>query len=54
MDSVAGNEIMEIITLLNKKQNKTIICVSHDEEMLKPGMRLFRMDDGRIISDTYL
>lgn len=54
MDSVAGNEIMEIITLLNKKHNKTIVCVSHDEEKLKPGMRLIRMDDGQIISDTYL
>ncbi len=54
MDSVAGGEIMEIITLLNKNQNKTIVCVSHDEKMLKPGMRLIRMDDGRIISDTYL
>jgi len=54
MDSVAGSEIMELITLLNKNQNKTIVCVSHDEEMLKPGMRLIRMDDGRIISDTYL
>ena len=54
MDSVAGNEIMEIITMLNQKHDKTIICVTHDEEMLKPGMRLIRMDDGRIISDTYL
>ena len=54
MDSVSGSEIMEIITQLNKNQNKTIVNISHDEEMLKPGMRLIRMDDGRIISDTYL
>lgn len=54
MDSVAGSEIMAIIKNLNQEHNKTIICVTHDEEMLKTGMRLIRMDDGRIISDTYL
>ncbi|MHA1944628.1 MAG: ABC transporter ATP-binding protein [Candidatus Hodarchaeales archaeon] len=54
MDSVAGKEIMEIITKLNSDHNKTVICVTHDEEILKPGMRLIRMDDGHIISDTYL
>ena len=54
MDSVAGHEIMAIINKLNHEHDKTIICVTHDEEMLEPGMRLIRMDDGRIISDTYL
>ncbi|MHA2247524.1 MAG: ABC transporter ATP-binding protein [Candidatus Hodarchaeales archaeon] len=54
MDSVTGHEIMALITKLNQEHNKTILCVTHDEEMLKPGMRLLRMDDGRIISDTNL
>jgi putative ABC transport system ATP-binding protein len=54
MDSVSGNEIMSIISKLNQEHGKTIICVSHDEDMLKPGMRLIRMEDGQIISDTYL
>ncbi len=54
MDSVTGHEIIALITKLNQEYGKTIICVTHDEEMLKPGMRLIRMDDGRIISDTSL
>lgn len=54
MDSVIGHEIMALISELNQRHNKTIICVTHDEELLKPGMRLIRMDDGRIISDTFL
>lgn len=54
MDSVIGHEIMALISELNQHHNKTIICVTHDEELLKPGMRLIRMDDGRIISDTFL
>jgi len=54
MDSVAGHEIMALINKLNQEHGKTIICVTHDEEMLKSGMRLIRMDDGRIVSDTNL
>lgn len=54
MDSVAGHEIMALINKLNEDHGKTIICVTHDDEMLKPGMRLIRTDDGRIVSDTNL
>ncbi|NHJ03103.1 MAG: ABC transporter ATP-binding protein, partial [Candidatus Heimdallarchaeota archaeon] len=45
LDSAIGNEIMELILSLNNSQGKTIVCVTHDEEMLKPGMRLIKMED---------
>ncbi|MHA2225577.1 MAG: ABC transporter ATP-binding protein [Candidatus Hodarchaeales archaeon] len=54
LDSATGTEIMTLLLSLNQSFGKTIICVTHDEEMLKPGMRLIKMDDGHIISDTYL
>ena len=54
LDSAKGREIMDLIESLNKTQGKTIICVTHDENMLKHGMRLIKMEDGRIISDIYL
>ncbi|MFX0084734.1 MAG: ABC transporter ATP-binding protein [Candidatus Hodarchaeota archaeon] len=54
LDSAIGREIMELIESLNKSQGKTIVCVTHDENMLKSGMRLIKMEDGRIISDSYL
>ncbi len=54
LDSATGRDIMNLIESLNKSHGKTIICVTHDENMLKPGMRLIKMEDGRIISDTYL
>ncbi|MHA2306913.1 MAG: ABC transporter ATP-binding protein, partial [Candidatus Hodarchaeales archaeon] len=54
LDSATGKEIMDLIESLNKTHGKTIICVTHDENMLKPGMRLVKMEDGRIVSDTYL
>jgi putative ABC transport system ATP-binding protein len=54
LDSAIGREIMDLIESLNKSHGKTIVCVSHDENMLKPGMRLIKMEDGHIISDSYL
>jgi putative ABC transport system ATP-binding protein len=54
LDSTIGQEIIQLLINLNKIHGKTIICVTHDEEMLKSGMRLLKMDDGRIISDFYL
>lgn len=54
LDSTTGNEIMKLLLDLNQKQQKTIICVTHDEIMLKPTMRLLKMEDGHIISDSYI
>ena len=52
LDSTTGNEIMELLLNLNLDHQKTIICVTHDEVMLKKSMRLLKMDDGHIISDS--
>jgi len=54
LDSAIGNEIMQLLINLNKIHGKTVICVTHDEEMLKTGMRLIKMEDGKIIDDIYL
>jgi putative ABC transport system ATP-binding protein len=54
LDSVTGNEIMTLLRSLNQRYGKTIVCVTHDEEMLKAGMRLIKMEDGYIVSDSYL
>ena len=54
LDSAIGREIMGLIESLNKIHGKTIVCVTHDENMLKPGMRLIKMEDGYIISDSDL
>ncbi|MFX0184802.1 MAG: ABC transporter ATP-binding protein [Candidatus Hodarchaeota archaeon] len=54
LDSATGQEIMGLLIMLNHIQGKTIICVTHDDELLIPGMRLIKMEDGRIISDSYL
>ena len=51
LDTKSQNEIMEIFKRLNKS-GKTIIMVTHEEEVAKYAKRFIRMRDGNIISDT--
>lgn len=49
LDSVMGNEIMDILIQLNKERGTTIVMVTHDESMAKKTHRLIRLYDGRQI-----
>ncbi len=50
LDTKSQNEIMAIITALNES-GKTIIMVTHEEEVAEYAKRIIRMRDGKIISD---
>jgi putative ABC transport system ATP-binding protein len=54
LDSVLGGEIMQILIDLNRNWNKTLIVVTHDEGLVKKGMRLLRMEDGTIIEEHHV
>jgi putative ABC transport system ATP-binding protein len=46
LDSVMGNEIMNILTQLNEKDGATVVMVTHDEQMARRTHRLVRLFDG--------
>jgi len=46
LDSKMGNEIMDILRELNKKENTTIIMVTHDERLAKETSRTIHLFDG--------
>lgn len=46
LDSVMGDEIMEILKNLNKNNETTIVMVTHDERMASKTDRLMRLYDG--------
>lgn len=50
LDTKTGKEIMEIFKKLNE-QGRTIVMVTHDEEMAKYAKRIIRLKDGKIIND---
>ena len=50
LDTKSQNEIMAILAELNKK-GKTVVIVTHEEEVAEYAKRIIRMRDGKIISD---
>lgn len=46
LDSVMGNEIMDILLQLCKEEKTTIVMVTHDESMARKTDRLVRLFDG--------
>lgn len=46
LDSVMGNEVMDILLGLNKEEDTTIVMVTHDETMAQKTHRLVRLFDG--------
>lgn len=46
LDSVMGDEVMNILLDLNKNQETTIVMVTHDERMANKTHRLMRLYDG--------
>jgi len=51
LDSDTGIEIMNIFDELNKK-GKTIIIVTHEQNIAKRAKRIISILDGRVISDS--
>ncbi len=50
LDSVMGNEIMDILLSLNENDDTTIVMVTHDESMARKTHRLVRLFDGQKVS----
>ncbi len=48
LDTDRGKEIMAILEALCRKHGKTLICVTHDQRMVKHVDRVLKMVDGRL------
>jgi putative ABC transport system ATP-binding protein len=51
LDSATGEEIMQMLEALNR-QGKTIIMVTHEQDIAARAKRIIRLRDGRLESDT--
>ncbi len=48
LDTDRGKEIMAILETLCRKRGKTLICVTHDQRMVKHVDRVLKMVDGKL------
>jgi len=51
LDTVAGDELINLLSNLNKEKGKTIIMVTHDLEYLKFANKLFHIIDGELVEE---
>ena len=49
LDTKTGEKIMEVLIDLNRNENKTLIMVTHDNEIADVADRIVRMQDGKIV-----
>ena len=49
LDSTTGKKIMEILTDFHKRENKTIIVVTHDPHIAEYSEKIVNIKDGEII-----
>ncbi len=50
LDSVLGNEVMQLLLDLNEKENVTVVMVTHDESMARKTHRIIRLYDGTLVN----
>ncbi len=51
LDSVAGEELMQLLSRLNRERNTTIVVVTHDRRVSRATQRILHMIDGRIVDE---
>jgi len=49
LDKKSGENIINLLLYLNKKENKTIVIITHDPGIATKCLRVIRIEDGRII-----
>lgn len=49
LDSVSGDQILEIIRELNEKQGKTVLMVTHESDVAKMAHKTLFLRDGKIV-----
>ena len=51
LDSKTGRMVMDIFHSLHEFQNKTIVLITHNEQLAEETQRILRIEDGRIVGE---
>jgi putative ABC transport system ATP-binding protein len=51
LDSVNGAHVLELLIALNRRENTTLVLVTHDRALTDQADRIVTLRDGKIIAD---
>jgi putative ABC transport system ATP-binding protein len=51
LDTVSGDELMELLRALNQDEGRTVVMVTHDLEYLRYATKLFHIIDGLLVEE---
>ena len=51
LDSKSTENLLDMMLMMNEKENTTFIFSTHDDRVMKKARRLIRLDDGKVIAD---
>lgn len=51
LDSVATNQLLDIMEQLNREEKITFIFATHDQRVMDKARRVISLDDGKVVSD---
>ena len=54
LDSKTSQDVLGLLKVTSKRFNKTIVMITHNEEIAKMADRILQIDDGKIVSDSGL
>lgn len=54
LDSVSGQQVIDLITTLNRDHNQTIVMVTHEREYAMNCQRIIHMEDGQVTTEEQL
>ena len=52
LDTANGHEVLNVLERLNRERGVAVVLVTHDAEVAARAVRLIRMRDGVVVSDT--
>jgi len=52
LDSRTGGDLVDLMRSLNRDRGVTFVVSSHDEKVIDRALRVIRLEDGRVVSDT--
>jgi len=51
LDSKTGHLVMELFLRINKQEKKTVILITHNEELARQSQRMVNISDGQIVDE---